>query len=126
MLFNYQAIDNKGKNLNGSIDAISVDVAISSLQRRGFVISAISLVSSGSIFEQKFNFLNGIKTKDVVLLSRQLATLFQAQVSALRVFRLLSAEAEKPLLREKLLEIADDLQGGSSISKALSKHSEVF
>ena len=126
MLFNYQALDNQGQNLNGSIDAISVDVAISSLQRRGFVISAISPVSSGSIFEQKFNFLNGIKTKDVVLLPRQLATLFQAQVSALRVFRLLSAEAEKPLLRETLLEIADDLQGGSSISKALSKHPAAF
>src|SRR3989344_5669360 len=55
-----------------------------------------------------------------------MSTLFQAQVSALRVFRLLSAEADKPLLREKLLEIADDLQGGSSISKALSKHPDVF
>ncbi|MCR4311464.1 MAG: type II secretion system F family protein, partial [Candidatus Taylorbacteria bacterium] len=53
-------------------------------------------------------------------------TLFQAQVSALRVFRLLSAEADKPMLREVLLEVADDLQGGSSISKALSKHPSAF
>ncbi|MDO8482862.1 MAG: type II secretion system F family protein [bacterium] len=126
MLFNYQALDNQGQNLNGSIDAISIDVAISSLQRRGFVISSITPVSSGSVFEKKFNFLNGIKAKDIVLLSRQMSTLFQAQVSALRIFRLLSAESDKPLLREKLLEIADDLQGGSSISKALSKHPEAF
>lgn len=126
MLFNYQVLDNQGQELSGSIDAISIDVAISSLQRRGFVISSIAPVSSGSLFDRKFNFLNGIKAKDVVLLSRQMSTLFQAQVSALRVFRLLSAEADKPLLRQKLLEIADDLQGGSSISKALSKHSEVF
>ncbi len=126
MLFNYQALDNQGQNLNGSIDAISIDVAISSLQRRGFIISSITPVSGGSVFERKLNFLNGIKAKDVVLLSRQMSTLFQAQVSALRIFRLLSAEADKPLLREKLLEIADDLQGGSSISKALSKHPEVF
>src|SRR3989338_3082117 len=126
MLFNYQALDNQGQNLNGSIDAISIDVAISSLQRRGFVISSITPVSSGSVFDRKLNFLNGIKAKDIVLLSRQMSTLFQAQVSALRIFRLLSAEADKPLLREKLLEIADDLQGGSSISKALSKHPEAF
>ena len=126
MLFNYQALDNQGQNLNGSIDAISIDVAISSLQRRGFVISSITPVSSGSVFDRKLNFLNGIKAKDVVLLSRQMSTLFQAQVSALRIFRLLSAEADKPMLREKLLEIADDLQGGSSISKALSKHPEAF
>ncbi len=126
MLFNYQAIDNQGQNINGSIDAISMDVAINSLQHRGFIISTISPVSTGSMFEQKFNFLNGIKQKDIVLLSRQMSTLFQAQVSALRVFRLLSAEADKPLLREVLLEIADDLQGGSSISKALSKHPTAF
>ena len=126
MLFNYQALDNQGQNLNGSIDAISIDVAISSLQRRGFVISSITPVSSGSVFNRKMNFLNGIKSKDIVLLSRQMSTLFQAQVSALRFFRLLSAEADKPMLREKLLEIADDLQGGSSISKALSKHPEAF
>ncbi|KKU67544.1 MAG: Type II secretion system F domain protein [Parcubacteria group bacterium GW2011_GWA2_47_16] len=126
MLFNYQALDNQGQNLNGSIDAISIDVAISSLQRRGFVISSITPVSSGSVFNRKMNFLNGIKSKDIVLLSRQMSTLFQAQVSALRIFRLLSAEADKPMLREKLLEIADDLQGGSSISKALSKHPEAF
>ena len=126
MLFNYQALDNQGQNINGSIDAISIDVAISSLQRRGFIISSITPVSGGSVFEQKFNFFNGIKAKDVVLLSRQMSTLFQAQVSALRVFRLLSAESDKPLLRQKLLEISDDLQGGSSISKALSKHPEAF
>ncbi|KKT44858.1 MAG: Type II secretion system F domain protein [Parcubacteria group bacterium GW2011_GWA2_44_15] len=126
MLFNYQAIDNQGQNLKGSVDAISIDVAVSSLQHRGFIISSITPAASQSVFSAKFSFLGGIKVRDVVLLSRQMATLFQAQVSALRVFRLLSSEAEKPLMREKLLEIADDLQGGSSISKALSKHSEVF
>ena len=41
MLFNYQALDQAGETKNGSIDAINVDVAIASLQRRGFVITAI-------------------------------------------------------------------------------------
>ncbi|MDO8591109.1 MAG: type II secretion system F family protein, partial [bacterium] len=126
MIFKYQAIDNKGQSLNGSIDAVTIDVAISSLQRRGFVISSIAPVTEVSLFNKSFNLFGRINNKDVVLLSRQLATLFQAQVSALRVFRLLSAESEKPVLREKLLEIADDLQGGSSISIALSKHPLAF
>lgn len=126
MLFNYQALDNRGEPLRGSIDAISVDVAISSLQRRGFVISSIAPAAVSRGFNTRFNFFQSIKSQDIVLLSRQMSTLFQAQVSALRIFRLLSSESEKPLLREKLLEISDDLQGGSSISKALSKHSDVF
>jgi type II secretory pathway component PulF len=55
-----------------------------------------------------------------------LATLFQAQVSALRIFRLLSGESENNLLRNKLNVIADDLQSGSSISTALEKHPKIF
>ncbi|MSU55599.1 MAG: type II secretion system F family protein [Candidatus Taylorbacteria bacterium] len=126
MLFNYQAIDNRGQSSKGSIDAITIDVAISSLQRRGFTISTISPSEEGSFFKKQFTFFGGIKVKDVVMLSRQMATLFQAQVSALRVFRLLSAETDNIMLRTALLEIADDLQGGSSISKALSKHPNAF
>jgi type IV pilus assembly protein PilC len=126
MLFNYQAIDGNGQNLRGSIDAVSIDVAITSLQQRGFVISLIAPAASGSVLEKKFNFFGGIKNKDIVLLSRQMATLFQAQVSALRIFRLLASEVERPALKDVLLTVSDDLQGGSSISDALSKHPAAF
>lgn len=67
-----------------------------------------------------------VSIKEIVILSRQLAILFQAQVSALRVFRLIAAESENMLLRTSLIEIADDIQGGSAISKALEKHPKVF
>ena len=62
----------------------------------------------------------------MVILSRQIATLFAAQVSALRVFRLLSGESENPALGKTLQEVADDIQAGATISKALSKHDKVF
>ncbi len=62
----------------------------------------------------------------MVILSRQISTLFEAQVSALRVFRLLSEQEEKPFLRNVLVEVSDDLQGGVSLSKAFAKHQSVF
>jgi type IV pilus assembly protein PilC len=62
----------------------------------------------------------------VVILSRQIATLFQAQVSPLRIFRLLSAEVENPQLQNAMNQIVEDLQAGSSISKALSEHPDIF
>jgi type IV pilus assembly protein PilC len=126
MLFNYQAVDGKGQNSNGSIEAMTIDIAISSLQRRGFVISSIAPVGNQSVFSSQVSFFGGIKTKDIVLVSRQMATLFQAQVSALRIFRLLAGEAENALLRTKLTVIADDLQSGDSISTALAKHPKIF
>lgn len=125
MEFKYQAIDQNGSKQDGTIDAVSRDVAISSLQRRGLSVTTVEEVAKES---QGFNItlFETVTNKEVVLLSRQISTLFEAQVSALRVFRLLASEAEKPLLRRVLTEVADDLQGGSPISKALAKHPKVF
>lgn len=127
MLFNYEAVDSTGAQKVGSIDAVNVDVAISSLQRRGFILTTIhEAEGGGSLFSKNITFFDRVSTKDVVILSRQLSTLFEAQVSALRIFRLLSAESENRVLGAKLVTIADDLQSGSSISMALAKHPKVF
>ena len=64
--------------------------------------------------------------KDVVILSRQMSTLFEAQVSALKIFTMLSSNTENKLLGKKLIQISDDLQSGLSISASLAKHPDVF
>ncbi len=124
MLFNYKAVDEKGAQITGSVDAVSADSAITSIQKRGLVIVSINETKKG--FNQTFSIFNRVKNKDVVILSRQIATLFTAQVSALRVFRMLSDQVDNPALGVVLVEISSDLQGGTSISKALSKHPKVF
>jgi type IV pilus assembly protein PilC len=126
MLFKYDAIDKNGAKQSGSMDAVSRDVAISSLQARGLTLSAVEQVTEEG--KKGFNIVlfQGVTNRDVVLLSRQISTLFEAQVSALRVFRLLASQVERPLLREVLTQVADDLQAGDPISKALVKHPKVF
>lgn len=126
MIFNYLAFDSSGAEKKGTIDAINQDVAISSLQRRGLVISAISAADDKKSIFDGIQLFNRVSNKEVVIISRQIATLFEAQVSALRVFRLLGAETENIALRDVLTEVSDDLQGGATISGALSKHPEVF
>lgn len=125
-LFSYTAVDQSGNERQGMIDAINTDVAIVALQRRGLVVSGIEEEKkSGGIMEQ-LNLFSGVNNRDIVLLSRQITTLFEAQVSALRAFRLLSSEARTPQLAEKLSMIGDDIQSGSSISVALGKHPTMF
>lgn len=127
MLFKYKAINQQGAETEGSIDAVTIDIAISSLQRRGFVITTIKPADQeGGMLGRDLAFFQRVKNKDVVILSRQMATLFTAQVSALRIFKLLAAEAENKLLRVKLFEISEDIQGGATISSALAKHPKVF
>ncbi|MDQ5893442.1 MAG: type pilus assembly protein PilC [Patescibacteria group bacterium] len=127
MLFNYQAVDQTGAPKTGSIDAVNVDIAITSLQRRGLVITSINEADKKTgLLSMNITWLERVSNKDVVILSRQLATLFEAQVSALRVFRLLAGESDNKVLGSKLTQIADDLQAGTAISASLAKHPKVF
>lgn len=126
MLFTYSAIDKDGHERSGTIEAPSQDMAIGALQRRELIISSITAQEKTSLLEIELPFFNKVSNKDVVILSRQIATLFEAQVSALRVFRLLAAEVDNKQLGVVLAAVGDDLQGGISISKALSRHPQVF
>ena len=125
MLFKYKAIDDEGMNKEGEIDAPNRDIAISGLQRRGLVIISIKdEAQKKSIFSVPF--FEKVKTKDIVILSRQISTLFESQISALKAFTILAANTENKLLSKKLTAIGDDLQAGISISGALSKHPDIF
>ncbi|MEK7510754.1 MAG: type II secretion system F family protein [Patescibacteria group bacterium] len=126
MLFSYRALDTDGHERQGSIEALSMDVAVATLQRRNLIVSSIEPVGKKGPLQVQFSFLKPVSNKDTVILSRQIATLFEAQVSALRVFRLLAAEVENKHLAEVLTQVADDIQGGSPISKALARHPRVF
>ena len=125
-VFNYSALDAEGHERQGTIDAVSIDVAITAIQRRGLVISSIAPEDTKTGLGKNISFFNRVTNADVVMLSRQITTLFEAQVSALRAFRLLAAEARTQVLGEKLTEIANDIQSGSSISAALARQPNVF
>ncbi|MEK7192729.1 MAG: type II secretion system F family protein, partial [Patescibacteria group bacterium] len=125
MLYNYKASTPGGLLQEGSIDAPNIDFAIATIQRRGLIIIYVNPVKS-KINIDVTQFFEHVKLKDVVILSRQMATLFEAKVAVLNIFRLLSTETENRLLRRKLIEITDDIQSGISISTAMTKHPEVF
>ncbi len=124
MTFKYKAVTNTGEKKEGSIDAQSKDLAIVSLQRRGLIVVSMKGEEEKKLFQR--SLFEKVPLKDVVILSRQIATLFEAQVSALKAFTLLATNAENKLLRTKLTQVADDLQAGFSISGALAKHPDVF
>ena len=129
MLYKYEAIDSTGKPLRGDIEAPSQESAIAGLQRRGLTITSISGTHKQGIeavLSSRFSFFGGVSRRDVVFISREIATLFEAQVSALRVFQLLAGQATKPLQRDILSQIASDLQNGDSLSDALGKHPKMF
>lgn len=126
MLFKYKATTKDGEEKSGSIDAIGIDVAIGALQKRDLIIISIEPADGANFTSKLLGMLESVKTKDVVILSRQLATLFEAKVSVLDTFKLLASETDNSVLRRKLQEITDDIQSGVPISTAMSKHPTVF
>lgn len=125
MQFSYKATNQEGEESKGTIEAASLDSAILALQRRGLVVLDID-EGGGKKSILEISFFERVKQKEIVVLSRQLSTLFEAKVPVLESFRLLAQEAENPLLQRVLGQVADDIKAGSPISKALSKHPDVF
>ncbi len=124
MNFKYKAVTNTGEKKEGAVDAPSKDLAILALQRRGLIIVSIKGEEEKSVLQ--ISIFEHVPQKEIVILSRQISTLFEAQVSALKAFSLLAANAENKLLKAKLTTVVDDLQAGFSISGALAKHPDVF
>lgn len=126
MLFDYEVITtNTGEKKIGQIYAMTQDLAITALQRRGLIVSFIKESSKNKKFLDLVLF-EKVPLKEIVLMSRQIALLFDAQISALKAFTLLSGNTENKLLSRVLIQITDDLQSGTSIADALSKHPKVF
>ena len=126
MNFNYKVIDPAGKEVGGQIDAVNSDAAVSSLQRRGFIVVSVSADNQKNVFQKNFSFFDKVPMKDIVIMSRQLSALFEAQVSALKAFTLMSDNTNSPILRFALQTITADIQGGISISAAMEKHPVAF
>ncbi len=127
MLFVYKALDAQGGKQDGTIEALNMDIAINSLQRRSLIITSIKpFEDTKKLFGKNIKFLSRVTNKEIVILSRQMSILFESQVSALRVFRLLASENDNPELRVILTQVSDDIQAGSPISDALKKHTKVF
>lgn len=126
MLFTYDAITSVGEKKKGTVEAASKDLAIAAVQHRGLIVLSVEEegvkkgIAAISFFEKS------VKMKDVVIMSRQISTLFEAQVSALKAFNLLATNTENPALVKVLNTVSDDIAAGVAISGALSKHPHVF
>ena len=126
MLYNYKAIDNKGVPQDGSIDAVNIDVAVSSLQRRELVVTDIKSAVDKKTLADYLPFLATVPQKDIVSFSQQVSTLFGSQVSTLKIFTLLAEETENPILQKALFDISDRIQGGSTMANAFAKYPHIF
>jgi type IV pilus assembly protein PilC len=126
MLYKYQATTPKGEVQTGTIEAANRNLAIAALQRRNLIVTGIDEGEKPPFWTAALSYFGKVKSRDIVMLSRQLSTLFEAKVPILTALQLLAGETENMVLRRKLTEMLDDIRGGTSISEAMAKHPEIF
>lgn len=132
MLYHYSWLNDNGNKEEADIEATSLDAAIVLVQNKGLktVLEVKEKVDKENnilgAFKNSKLFKQKITSKDIVLFSRQVSTLFEAGVSALRAFRLLAQENENKTLQEQIMAVADDIESGISLSDALLKRPDLF
>lgn len=126
MLFKYKVKNQTGSESNGTIEAPNLELAASSLQKKGFIIISLFPENSANFLNFNITFFNRVKFQEIVIISRQLSTLFEAKVPVIDSFKILLEETDNDTLKRHLSGIIDDIEGGLSISQALGNHPEVF
>lgn len=123
-IFIYKAKSRSGKTMKGDLDAPSLDMAENLLKRRG--LSEIRVKPKPKDILEG-TFLEGsVTSRDMVIFSRQFSTMINAGVPILQSLQVMCEQTENKVLRRKLYEIKNDIEGGASLYDGLKKHKDVF
>lgn len=125
--FTYTARNASGQIQKGKLEAIDKNGAASILKTRSLepiIIKPIQKV--GLQMNLTLPGSSGVKGKDLVIFTRQFATMVGAGVPLLRSLNTMKDQSESPVLKKVVGEVASDVQGGSNLSGALKKHPKIF
>lgn len=126
MKFDYQATNAQGKVITGSMDAVDRNAVLARLKKDNLKPISIKQQGESKGGLQLSFFKPKVKSRDLVVFTRQLSTMVSAGVPLLRALNTLQAQAENKRLKEVLLIVNKDVQGGMSLGDAFAKHPDVF
>lgn len=122
-VYEYVAKDQAGNTVNDTLEAPDRQSVLDKLRARNLIIISLKEKSAGR------KILRGhkaVKVEDVAVFSRQLATLVDSGVPILESLDILVQQSENKIFKIALAKIKDDVETGSSLSTAFSKHPKIF
>jgi len=126
-LFNYTCKDKSGNTQNGQIEASSESEVAEILHKKDMVIISIGSPQKKARGARAGKGANrGVKLDDIVVLSRQLATMIEAGIPVVQALGVLRDQVDNHVLRITVEDVLRDVQAGVSFSDALAKHPKVF
>ena len=129
--FSYTAVDARGKQANGVVDASDQNDAITQIRQLGFYPQRLDETKeavAGAGTEKKVKVRKGgkVKSKVLTLFTRQLATLIEAGLPLMRSLNTLAKQERNPVMRSTMVQLATEVEGGGTFSEALAQHPRIF
>ena len=123
--FRYVAKDEKGSTLNGVIEAPALPEVLDSLRQQGLIVVNVK-EERGKRKGVAAGMGGKIKLSDLVVFSRQLATLVEAGIPLIQGLEILEKQMEKRDFKSVIRDIARKIEEGSSLSEGLAEHPKIF
>lgn len=123
LTFAYEATDRQGKKIKGEITATNIALAKAQLRKQGINVQKISKKSSFSLGGAKGKKITPL---DIAIFTRQLATMMKAGVPLVQSFEIVADGLDNPRMKEVVMGIKAEVEGGGSFAGALRKYPLYF
>jgi len=136
--FVYVAMDAKGKESRGTIDAENQNQALSRLREKGLFPTSVTEAGASrktlraptaapGAKKKSFQLFPGrVKPKQLMVVTRQMATLIDAGLPLLRGLQVIQRQERNPALKRAVVDMAESIQSGSTFAEALAQHPRIF
>lgn len=128
-IFLYEGKNQKGAKVSGEINARDLQSAFSLLKARGVTANANKLREKGKGLEMEIKipgFGPSVKSKDVVIFTRQFATMIDAGLPLVQAFDILAKQHENKAFRKVLFAIKESIETGGTLAEGMGKHPKAF
>jgi len=126
MKFKYQARTKDGELQVGYVDAASRDGAANVLQSHNLFILSLEEAEKAHWYDPLVSFFNRVSRRDMIIFTRQLATLLESDITLSRTLKTLYEQTRNSALKEAVFQMAEDVDAGLSLSQALDRQGGVF
>lgn len=128
-MFRWQGTGPRGESLQGEMDAPSVEAVMARLRAQRIRSAPDRIQEKGKGLDKEIKipgFGGKVQSKDVVIFTRQLATMIDAGLPIVQALDILGQQTPNPTFAKAIKRIKQDVEGGDTFSAALSKHPKIF
>jgi type IV pilus assembly protein PilC len=125
-IFKYNAMDTVGRTTTGTLEAENIDVVRNKLGELRYHVLSIAETQQRRSFTDWFNSIQRVKLRELVLFSRQFATMIDAGLSVVKCLDILQQQCKDVKLKDVIGQVKHDVASGASLTDAIGKHPRVF